>query len=263
MFVFDINDEGGNNFIGSGELDGNGIPTDFFSDIHVRLAFNYCFDWEVYIEDALVGEAVQNVGPIIPGMVGFYPDGPTYSYDPDKCAEELGLAWDGAVAENGFRMQVAYNTGNATRQTIAEILQANLAAVDEKYTIETVGLPWPTFLRQIRESRLPLYISGWVEDIHDPHNWAQPFMVGTYARRQNFPEEMIEEFKELVDAGVVENDPAKRQAAYEELADLDYEKAVAIRLAVPSGRVYTQRWLDGWFYNPAKWGFDYYMLSKR
>ena len=40
MFVFEVNVEGGNPYVGSGELDGNGIPADFFSDIHVRKAFN-------------------------------------------------------------------------------------------------------------------------------------------------------------------------------------------------------------------------------
>ena len=32
--------------IGSGQLDGNGIPTDFFSDIDVRKGFAYAFDWD-------------------------------------------------------------------------------------------------------------------------------------------------------------------------------------------------------------------------
>ncbi|MBI3361148.1 MAG: hypothetical protein HY023_08560, partial [Chloroflexi bacterium] len=38
--------EGGNPLVGSGQLDGNGIPSDFFADEHVRKAFNYCFDWD-------------------------------------------------------------------------------------------------------------------------------------------------------------------------------------------------------------------------
>ena len=59
-----------NPYLGSCELDGKGIPVDFFMDEHVRKAFNYCFDWDVYIEDILVGEGVQNVGMINPGLVG-------------------------------------------------------------------------------------------------------------------------------------------------------------------------------------------------
>ena len=179
FFIFDIDTEGGNPFVGSGELDGNGIPADFFSDIHVRKAFNYCFDFDAYISEALVGEAVQNVGFLLPGMYGYDPNGDKYSFDLDKCAEEMTLAWDGAVAEVGFRVQVGFNTGNVTRQTIAQILQQDFAQVDSKYSIEIIGLPWPSLLNQIRAKRVPIFISGWIEDLHDPHNWAQPFLVGT------------------------------------------------------------------------------------
>ena len=33
------------NYIGSGQLDGNGVPPDFFSDLHIRKAFAYSFDF--------------------------------------------------------------------------------------------------------------------------------------------------------------------------------------------------------------------------
>ncbi len=263
MFIFDINVEGGNPYVGSGQLDGNGIPPDFFSDIHVRKAFNYCFDWEAFIQDALEGEAVQNVGYLIPGMIGYEPDGPVYSFDLDKCAEELTLAWDGQVAEKGFRMQVAYNTGNVTRQTIAEILQTNLSTVDEKYQVEIIGLPWPSFLAAIRASTLPLYISGWIEDIHDPHNWAQPFLVGTYAARQNLPQEMVDEFQVLINEGVGATTDEARAGYYKQLTALDYEYAIAIRLAVQTARHYEPRWMSGWYYNPIYGtGSHYFTMDK-
>jgi peptide/nickel transport system substrate-binding protein len=260
MFVFDINVEGGNPYVGSGELDGNGIPPDFFMDEHARKAFNYCFDWDAFIEDALAGEAVQNVGYLIPGMLGYEPDGPHYSYDLEKCAEELEMAWDGAVVENGFRFQIAYNTGNITRQTVAQILQANFSDVDPRYTIEIIGLPWPSFLAAIRGSRLPIYISGWMEDIHDPHNWAQPFLVGTYAHRQVMPDWMVAEFEALVNAGVAAGTPEERAEIYKQATQLDYDYAPAIRLAVPTGRHYQQRWMDGYYYNPI-YGFDSHFFN--
>ncbi|MEJ2733755.1 MAG: ABC transporter substrate-binding protein, partial [Anaerolineae bacterium] len=57
---FDLSqEEGVNPYIGSGQLDGNGIPPDFFQDIHVRRAFNYCFDYETFISDAQNGEGVR------------------------------------------------------------------------------------------------------------------------------------------------------------------------------------------------------------
>jgi len=255
-------DENGNNpYIGSGQLDGNGIPADFFSDIHVRKAFNYCFDYDTYIADALNGEGVRDNGPIIRDMLGYNPDGEMYPYDLDKCAEEMAQAWDGQVAEKGFRVQVAFNTGNATRQTIGAILQNSFRNVDEKYQIEIVGLPWPTLLRAFRAKQLPVAISGWLEDIHDPHNWAQPFTVGTYAGRQNLPDDLKAQFQELVNAGVAESDPAKRAAIYYKLQKLHHDSAIQVTLAQATGVRYEQRWVQNWFYNPALFDNYFYALS--
>jgi peptide/nickel transport system substrate-binding protein len=263
FFVFEIDAEGGNPYIGSGQLDGNGIPPDFFTDVHVRKAFNYCFDWDAYIADALAGEAVQSVGYLIPGMIGYESDGPHYSFDPDKCTEELQLAWDGEVWEKGFRMQIGYNTGNVTRQTIAQILQATLSDIDPKFTVEIIGLPWPSFLAAIRASRLPIYVSGWNEDLHDPHNWAQPFLIGTYAARQVMPEWMIEEFQVLVNEAVSAPTDEERAELYHQLTQLDYDYAPAIRLAVATGRHYEQRWVHDYYRNPInQWTGRFWTMSK-
>lgn len=260
FFNFNIvTDENGQNpYTGSGQLDGNGIPPDFFSDIHVRRGFAYCFDYDTYIADALNGEGVRNNGPIILDMLGYNPDGEMYEFDLDKCAEELSQAWGGVLPDVGFRFQIAFNTGNTTRQTVAAILQSNLRAVNEKYQIEIVGLPWPTFLRAFRARQLPMIVSGWIEDIHDPHNWAQPFTVGTYAGRQGLPDDLKAQFQELVNAGVRESDPEKRAQIYYELQKLHHDQAIQITLAQATGVRYEQRWVQDWFYNPIMFGGYYY-----
>jgi peptide/nickel transport system substrate-binding protein len=259
---FDLSQEEGTNpYIGSGQLDGNGIPPDFFDDIHVRKAFNYCFDYDAYISDALNGEGIPNNGPIIYGMLGYNPDGPMYEYDIDKCAEEMALAWDGAVAENGFRVQMAYNTGNVARQTACAILQSSLASINSAYQIECLGLPWPTMLRAFRAGQLPLTASGWIEDIHDPHNWVQPFTVGTYAGRQNLDPELKAQFQELVTAGVMAPDPADREQIYFELQQLFYDTAIQITLAQGTGTRYEQRWVQDWYYNPILFAGYFYAYS--
>jgi peptide/nickel transport system substrate-binding protein len=262
LFTLNLNVEGGNPYVGSGELDGNGIPADFFMDEHVRKAFNYCFDFDAYIADAMSGEAVQNYGPINQGLIGYDPEAPHYSFDIEMCQSEIEQAWDGAVAENGFRLQIGFNTGNVTRQTIAQILQANFSDIDAKYVVEIIGLPWPSFLAAYRASRLPISVSGWGEDIHDPHNWAQPFLLGTYAARAGFPEEWTAQFQELVDAGVAGKTDEERAVAYLAIQKLDYELAPAIRLAVPTGRTYLQRWVVDWMINPMlRLPFYYYGLQ--
>ncbi|HSJ58539.1 MAG TPA: ABC transporter substrate-binding protein, partial [Anaerolineae bacterium] len=113
----ETDESGSNPYIGSGLLDGNGIPPDFFSDIHVRRAFAYCFDYDIYISDGQNGEGIRNSSMIITNMLGYNPDQEMFQFDLDKCAEELALAWDGQVAEVGFRVQATTNTGNLERQT--------------------------------------------------------------------------------------------------------------------------------------------------
>ena len=46
-------EESPNPYIGSGKLDGNGVPADFFSDVHIRKAFSYSFDFDTLISDRL------------------------------------------------------------------------------------------------------------------------------------------------------------------------------------------------------------------
>jgi peptide/nickel transport system substrate-binding protein len=244
-----VTDEQGNNpYIGSGQLDGNGIPPDFFSDINVRRAMNNCFDYDLYLAEAYNGNGVRNNGPIIQGMLGYNPDGEMYEFDLDQCAAELEQAWGGVLPETGFRFSIAFNTGNTLRQTAAEILQANLGSINENYQVEIVGLPWPTYLRAFRAVQLPVAISGWGEDIHDPHNWVQPFTFGTYAGRQNLPEELVAQFQDLASRAVQATDNAVREELYYELQQLHHDQAIQITLIQPDQYQFEHRWVEGYPY---------------
>lgn len=264
----------GSNYIGSGQLDGNGIPRDFFADVHIRRAFAYCFDWDVYISDVFDGEAVQS--PVIPlaGMPGYQADAPVYAYEPVKCEEEFKLADldnDGIPAGNdpegdvwttGFRLQALYNQGNTSRQTIADILANNVALVNNLFVIETVGLPWPTFLRTVRNRQAPYFVSGWAEDIHDPHNWYVPYLTGAFALRQSLPDSLRDNFRGLINQGVAETDPAARQAIYEQLNHIFHDEAPAILLAVATSHSFEQRWVRGTVLNPIRPGYYFYPMYK-
>lgn len=250
--------EGGTNpYIGSGVLDGNGVPPDFFSDIHMRKAIAYCFDYDTYIEEAQSGEGIRNTSFLIINTLGYDPNQETYNFDMDKCKEELELAWDGKVGEVGFRVQGITATGYTMNQTALAILQANLRAVDPKYKLEIVTLPWASYLAAFRATQLPIAVSGWSEDYHDPHNWAQPFLIGTYATRSGFSEEFKEIFAPLINEAVREPDPAKREALYHQLNALNFEYVPEINLSQITSRHYEQRWLKNFYWNPVQ-GYRYF-----
>ncbi len=250
-----------NQYLGSNKLDGNGVPGTFFDDVHIRRAFAYAFDASIVADEVYNGEAVQSKVLSLPGMPGYDPDAPFYSYDPEKAAEEFKLAdvdKDGIPAgedpddvwEMGFRLQMLYNTGNTTRQIFAEILQANLAAINDKFVIEVLGLPWPAYLTAQRAYKIPIMTGGWLEDIHDAHNWYQPYTTGTYGLRQQLPDDLKTQFKVLLDKGVALTDPAERHEVYKEFNQLYFDQAVGIPVVLATSHGYEQKWVEGRVLNP-------------
>jgi len=273
FFNFNVaNADDSNTYLGSGQLDGNGIPADFFADVHIRKAFNYCFDFDTYIADIFNGEAVQSKSLAIPGMPGYNETDPTYSFDLAKCEEEFKLAdadKDGIAAGEdpegdiwtvGFRLQGTYNQGNTTRQTIAEIISLNLNTVNELFIMETVGLPWPAYLRSVRAQLAPIFFVGWQEDYADPHNWYVPYLVTTYASRQSIPAEIKGTFIPLINEAVTLSDPDARNEVYKQLNQLVYDNPPGIIMAIGTSHGYLPRYVQGVVYNSLYGGFYYYPM---
>lgn len=251
----------GNPYIGSGKLDGEGIPPDFFADVDVRKGFNYAFDWETYIDQALKGEAKQARGPIPEGVPYFNPDNPIYRLDLEAAAEHLRRAWDGQVWERGFKFTAVYVSGGEAAKTALEILRRNLRRVNEKFQIEIQNVEWSTLLSKSVEGSLPFYPLGWLEDYHDPHNWVFPLMhsQGTFGATLGFGNK----YDALIEQGVRELDPEKRRQVYYELQRLAYEDAIVIFQTQALGRHYQRRWVDGYYFNPIWPGRNFYVMSKR
>ena len=175
-------------YIGSGKLDGEGIPPDFFSDVNVRLAFAYSLDYDKIINEVLLGEAKHVPGPIVEGLPYFNPDQPTYKFNPEKAKEYFKKAWGGQVWEKGFKIIVLYNTGNEVRKTVAEMLKENIESLNPKFKVEVRAVEWPIYLKAMVKSQLPVFIIGWLADYPDPDNFVFPYMhsEGTFAAWQGY-----------------------------------------------------------------------------
>jgi peptide/nickel transport system substrate-binding protein len=266
------NADNSNTYLGSGELDGNGIPADFFGDVHIRKAFNYCFDWDTYIADVFIGEAIQSKSLTVPGMPGYNETDPTYTFDMAKCEEEFKLADadkdgipagedpEGDIWTVGFRMQGTYNQGNTTRQTIAQLLSLNINTVNELFILESVALPWPAYLRSVSARIAPIFFVGWQEDYADPHNWYVPYLVTTYAGRQSIPAEIQDTFIPLINEGVLLTDPEARNEVYKQLNQLVYDNPPGILMAIGTSHGFMPRYVKGIVYNSLYGGFYYYPM---
>jgi len=271
-FTQQVNTTGGiPSAMGTGKLDGNGIPADFFSDVNIRQAFNYCFDWDTYIKQVFNGEAVQSYGPIIKGELGYDANQAHYSFDLTKCADAFKASTiqsaDGkSVWDTGFYAQFIYNVGNDQRKTAGDILAANLLKVNPKFHLQVVGEPFALELKDQVAGRLPIFMIGWLEDYHDPQDWVVPYLAtgGTYSGSQFFPADLQAQLDQLITQGVQTSDEQARAAVYSQLQNLSYENALDLFVVQPEVRVYLQDWVKGYYYNPiySNNEFYYYSMSK-
>ena len=227
MFCRKINPTGNPN-IGSGKLDGNGVPPDFFTDVNVRKAFLHAFERETYKKDVFHGLVIMPTSPNVKGLP-YHKDVRVYKFDLEKSKKYMKKAWGGKVWEKGFKMIVTYNTGNEMRQAAAVMLSENIMSLNPKFKIEVRDVEWKDYLVQIRNFQYPIFMSGWLADYADPHNFVYPFMHsnGFYGK---FMALRNDEIDELCDAGIANVDPKKRKKIYSRLQKIWYEDAIAIPL---------------------------------
>ena len=227
MFCQKINPEANPN-IGSGKLDGEGIPTDFFSDIHVRRAFMHAFDRALYSEDVWNNQVVIPTTPNAKGLP-YYKEEPVYAYDLEKAAEEMKQAWGGKVWEKGFKMVITHNTGNAQREAAALMLAENIMSLNPKFKIEVRNVDWKDYTIAYRKFMYPIFIIGWGADYPDPDNFLTTFMTstGVYGKFMSYKNPEVDK---LAKSARFEIDSEKRREAYYRLQDIWYEDAPGLMI---------------------------------
>jgi peptide/nickel transport system substrate-binding protein len=252
--------------VGSGKLDGNGIPPDFFSDVHVRRAFASAFDYGTFIRDAYRGKALQPNGPIIQGLLGYDAALPTYSFDRQKAVAEFHAAWGGKLWDTGFTFTEMFNTGNTSRQVAAQIVKDVVESLNPKFHVGVRSVQWSTFLQVAGQHKGTMYAIAWSADYPDPDDFAQPFLAsdGSYPKRNGFADPRLDQ---LVQEGITTADPVRRADVYRRLTRMTYEDAPAIFEAQPTAFVVMRSWVHGWYYNAvlpplANVGFDFYSMRK-
>ena len=261
FFQFDIDPY--STLIGSGQLDGNGIPIDFFSDVDVRKGFAYAFDWDTYIDEALTGYGQQITSPIVDGIPYYRPDWPSYELDLAKAEEHLRAAWDGLLWENGFEMTLVYASGDITGKIACEILQDNLFQINPLFRVNLQLMAWPTILDDMVLGRLPMYLNGWQADYPDPHNFVFAYMhsKGTFANSQEYSNE---EADDLIEQAISSSSHSERQLLYDQIAELYYDEVPSIMVCQFLGVFFFRDWIQGFVYNPIRSGYEMYAyyLSK-
>ncbi|MBI4056096.1 MAG: ABC transporter substrate-binding protein [Elusimicrobia bacterium] len=263
-FTFKIN-QVANPDIGTGKLDGQGIPPDFFSDRDVRKGFAHAFDYEGYIRDVFRGKGIRATGCIPKTLPGYNPKQKNYTFDMKKAEEHFKKAWNGEVWAKGFKFTLSYNSGNVPRQNLCQIIKRSVESLNPKFKIDVRPIQWSTFLDLYKSSKLPVFIIGWQADFPDPHNFAFPMMhsKGDYPSTQKYKNPAVDR---LIDQAVRETSMAKRKALYAKVLEVEYEDVPHLTI-LDASRYRPQRsWVKGWYFNPifpdSPWGGYYYPLWK-
>jgi peptide/nickel transport system substrate-binding protein len=161
--------------LGSGKLDGKGIPANFFSDLSVRQAFAYSFDAKVIIDKIFLGKGEIRTMAMPSTYLGYDKTIPTYTYNPERATSAFKRAFGGQVWSNGFVVNIYYNTGNTRRQTIAELFKANVERLNPKFKINVVGIAFSELLGKADEGKLSSLVGSWAADYPDTDNFLRAF----------------------------------------------------------------------------------------
>jgi peptide/nickel transport system substrate-binding protein len=239
-FNFDIN-VADNPYVGSGELDGDGIPADFFADLPVRRAFAFCFDGGAYLD---AEQAVTGAGSLLPAGWETAPAEP-YVYDSRRCETELLLAWESQLPTTGFWLQIPYLAGAPEQQAAATLLQARIHEINANYVVEIVGLPEVTYQRALRSRQLPVAFVRWQPPLPDPHYHVAPLLSVELEEFQSVPASVRERLEGLLSGGLEATTLGERQEQYRMLGALWQEELPFLPLPRPAAITYQQRWLTG------------------
>jgi peptide/nickel transport system substrate-binding protein len=253
-------------YIGSGELDGNGIPPNFFSDINIRKAFLHAYDGITIINECLggMGEVIPTIVP--KGFLGYDGTLPLPEFNLAKAAAEFKRAWNGEVWEKGFKVQLVYDSGNSIRKTTMEMLAYYIGTLNPLFRVETISLQWPSYIQAQRNGLLPVIVAGWIADYCDPENYVDPFYSsqGTYGafRGQTYREWAAVNVDEDILAARSTVDTYVREELYRDIQGKIIQASVGIPMFAAKGYHVQSTKVKGWFYNPARWGEYFYALSK-
>ena len=268
MWPWTINAKG-NTYIGSGKLDGEGIPPDFFSDIHVRRGFCYLFPYDIFISKIMKGQAIRIPGPIVKPLLGFSDDPSLfYNFSLLNAKKEFEQAWDGQLWEKGFKFTIFYCEGADFDKAACDMIATYAKMLNPKFKITSVGLQWSALLAAYLTEKLPMFIWEWNVDYPDPHNWI-PVFIGSKGFYGGYFGKAYREFAEknvdpLIMKALKETDSEKRAALYKELTQIAHDQAISIYLYQPAGNRVERTWIKGWYFNPmiASCGQDFHILSK-
>jgi ABC-type transport system substrate-binding protein len=160
-----------------------------FDNPKVREAMMYAIDRQTLLDKLYYGTGTPAKGILAPGLAGYNPDLPGFTYDPAKTKQ---LLTDAGFA-NGFSMTLYQTTDDASTLKINEAIQAMLSEVGIKADIKQ--LDSAAFYGTRSQGKLGSYVSNWSADYNDPDNFIYTFFgsANSNARSWNYTNKTVQD----------------------------------------------------------------------
>ncbi|MDO8804923.1 MAG: ABC transporter substrate-binding protein [Elusimicrobiota bacterium] len=186
-----------NPFIGSGRLDGKGVPPDFFSDADVRKGFAYSLDYEKILLEVARYKANRITSPIPRAGA---PSVPPYVYDPAKAEEYFKKAFGGRLWDKGFEFSVPYLMGGDLGQQLWEKVAEALQAINPKFVLRPTPRTMEDFIANGEKigQQIPLGFTTFEPEYPDNYNYAYVMLhsEGPVSRHTGYSNKNIDQLCE-------------------------------------------------------------------
>jgi peptide/nickel transport system substrate-binding protein len=227
------------------------VDPGFFSDVHMRKAWSYAFNYDSYFKDIARNHGLMANGAIPKGMFGYDGSIPAPAQDMTKAVQELKAS----NHSDGFSITLFYNTGNTGREKGATLLAQNVQQMcqqaNAQCTVDVQGLDFSTaFLPKQREKSLPIFFLGWAPDYAFPDDYTVTFLDpvnGVYAKRVGYDDPAV---KTLQDNLLKETDTSKLQKGYSDLVKMSNADFPYIWLTQAANYHVERDWVHGYYFNP-------------
>jgi peptide/nickel transport system substrate-binding protein len=218
------------------------------ADKTVRQAISYGFDYETWVTDIMRGKAQQARGPIPSNFVGFNPDTPQYSYDPEKAKALLAEA---GYSDGGFNINYTYETGYFWKRPLGELFQANMA--DLGITVDIQELSPSAWYELLSNPETANHAFGlvWWPAVRTPFDFMfSCFATGAQGKAgYNWGYYSNPELDALLEDGTTEPDETTRMEIYAAAQDLLVEEAPALFVYEKRYRLPMRDTVEGFVFN--------------
>jgi peptide/nickel transport system substrate-binding protein len=195
------------------------------TDVHVRRAINYAFDYDGFIKDILSGSVERNPVPIPNNMWGVPKDVKGYTYNIDKAKAELAAA----RTKVDRPLTIGYLQGFSQTEQAATVMANGLrkAGVETKLISEV----WPAMVERMKKPETsPDLVVYWISTYYaDPNNWiGEMFHSGQWGTFKASCFYKNPKVDDLLDTALKSTDRKVREKAYQDAARIVYEDAAGV-----------------------------------